>query len=98
MTEAADRLLEVVGKRGWQGRVVRAERVGGWGNAIERLRAEGLLDEAFAGERLSFFSFDLPDDLPEARSLIVIAVPASAGRLTFHWKGAARRPLFRPAV
>src|SRR3972149_9308937 len=96
MTEGVDRVLEGVSRRGWQGRVVRAERVGGLGNAIERLRAEGLLDEAFAGERLSFFSFDLPDDLPEARSLIVIAVPASAVRLTFHWKGAAREAVLPP--
>src|SRR3990172_581468 len=96
MTEGVDWVLEGVSRRGWQGRVVRAERVGDLRNAIERLRAEGLLDEAFAGERLSFFSFDLPDDLPEARSLIVIAVPASAVRLTFHWKGAAREAVLPP--
>jgi epoxyqueuosine reductase len=96
MTEAVDRVLEGVSRRGWQARVVRAERVDDLRRVIEGLRADGLLDETFATERLAFFSFDLPAELPEARSLIVIAVPAPAVRLTFHWHGDAREALLPP--
>jgi epoxyqueuosine reductase len=63
---------------------------------IDGLRADGRLDETFAEDRLSFFSFRLPDDLPEARSLIAVAVPAPAVRLTFRWRGAARETLLPP--
>ncbi len=96
MAVAIDQLLDGIQQRGWQGRVARAERVEALRRAIEEPRADGRLDGAFAQERLSFFCFDLPADLAEARSLIVIAVPAPAVRLTFHWQGAARKALLPP--
>jgi epoxyqueuosine reductase len=83
-------LQHALARRGWPVRVVRADRTADLRRAIEGLRSEGLLDETFAGERLGFFSYDPPAEVPEARSLIVLAVPAPAVRLTFHWRGEPR--------
>jgi epoxyqueuosine reductase len=56
---------------------------------IENRRQQGFFDEEFYRERLAGFKFDPPDDLPEARSLIVVAVPQPQIRFTFTWKGEA---------
>lgn len=96
MIETGAELHAALARRGWQGRVVRAERRDDLRLAIERPSLEGLLDGTFAQERLSFFTFELPPELPEARSLIVIAVPAPAVRLTFRWRGEARHAVLPP--
>jgi epoxyqueuosine reductase len=93
--EAAE-LQAALERRGWQGRIVRAERAEDLRLAIEGLRADGLFDETFARERLGFFSFDFPPELPEARSLLVIAVPAPAVRLTFRRRGQRRHAILPP--
>lgn len=48
---------------------------------------QGLFDEEFFQERLTFYSFRLPDDFPAARSLIVIAMPSPQTRATFTSNG-----------
>jgi epoxyqueuosine reductase len=94
MTEA--RFLGAIEQRGWSARVVRIERLEDLRRAIEEPRAGGLFDGTFAQERLSFFSFDPPAELPEARSILVIAVPAPAVRLTFRWQDEACTALLPP--
>ena len=54
---------------------------------IERSHVRGLLDEQFYQECLTHFSFKLPDCLPSAQSLIVVAVPQPRIKLTFTWHG-----------
>ena len=65
-------------------------------SAIESRHQGGDLDERFYRERLSFFRFHPPDDLPEAKSLIVIAVPQPLVRATFVWNGRARQYIVPP--
>lgn len=56
------------------------------GEIAARHRA-GELDEAFFCEDLGSFTFQLPADLPGARSIIVLAIPQPSVRVTFLWKG-----------
>jgi epoxyqueuosine reductase len=74
-------------ERGYRGRAVSIEHLHDLRATIERLYREGLLDEAFFRQRLTDFVFSPPDSLPEARSLIVVAVGDSQIRFTFTWNG-----------
>jgi epoxyqueuosine reductase len=47
----------------------------------------GELDPAVVRERLGFFDFRPPESLPEAISIIVVAIPLPRARLFFHWHG-----------
>lgn len=96
MIGGGGQLQDAMTQRGWEARAVRVERLEDLRRAIEELRARGQLDGTFAQERLAFFSFDLSPELPEARSIIVIAVPAPAVRLTFLWRGAPRAAVLPP--
>jgi epoxyqueuosine reductase len=82
-------LLCRLGEIGYRGRVVPAERLRDLQEEIEGRRRQGLFDDEFYQERLAGFKFDPPGDLPEARSLIVVAVPQPQIRFTFTWNGEA---------
>jgi epoxyqueuosine reductase len=45
--------------------------------------AQGLFDEQFYATRLTFYDFQLPETLPTARSIIVVAAPSPQTRVTF---------------
>jgi epoxyqueuosine reductase len=70
-------------------RVVSVSRLQDLENEILFRHKCGLFDGEFYGEQLSFFSFHSPAELPAARSLIVVVVPAPPGRVTFHWRAQA---------
>jgi len=75
--------------------VVSAHRLHELQEGIETHHRQGLLDETLFRKYLSNFVFSLPDSLPEARSLIVVAVPDPQIRFTFTWNG-KRIPLIVP--
>jgi epoxyqueuosine reductase len=83
----AVQLLRRLKEKGYLGRIVPAEHLRDLQKEIEKHHQQGLLDAEFYQERLSGFRFSPPDDLPEARSMIVIAVPQPQIRFTFTWKG-----------
>jgi len=62
---------------------------------IEEQHSQGLLDDQFFQERLDWFRFQIPESLPKAQSLIVVAVPRPQTRAIFTWNG-IRRPLILP--
>jgi epoxyqueuosine reductase len=82
-------LLRQLGDRGWKGRVVPIHYLRDLQEEIEGRHRQELFDEEFYQERLAGFEFDSPGDLPEARSLIVVAVPQPQIRFTFSWSGEA---------
>jgi epoxyqueuosine reductase len=82
-------LLCRLGEIGYRGRIVPAERLRDLQEEIEGRRRQGAFDDEFYQERLAGFKFDPPGDLPEARSLIVVAVPQPQIRFTFTWNGEA---------
>lgn len=71
------------------------ERLGDLQEDIESLHREGLLDEGFHRKHLTRFAFSPPESLPEAQSLIVVAVEQPQIQFTFTWNG-ERMPLIVP--
>ncbi len=54
---------------------------------VERLHRDGLFDPSFYQEGLANFEYQLPSELPDARSLIVVAKPQPVIITIFRWKG-----------
>jgi epoxyqueuosine reductase len=48
---------------------------------------QGIFDEDFYNTRLKFFDFELPDTLPNAQSIIVVAAPSPQTRVIFTQDG-----------
>ena len=84
MTEALSSQLK---KLGYKGRMVSIQHLDDLKEEIGDYHSHGSFDEEFYKERLSRFTFGVPDSLPQARSLIVIAVPRPQIRVVFNWKG-----------
>ncbi len=81
------KLLAQLEAQGYQGRIVSAEHLPELRAGIEGPHSQGLFDEELYQEYLAGFKFLPPDSLAEARSLIVVAVPQPATRITCTWNG-----------
>jgi epoxyqueuosine reductase len=79
--------LQPLEERGYQERAVSIEHLYELQDELETRYKEGQLGETFFREYLGDFVFSLPESLPEARSLIVVAVPDPQIRFTFTWNG-----------
>jgi epoxyqueuosine reductase len=77
---------------GYDGRVVAIQHLGDLQEEIEGRYRQGLFDEEFYQEWLTRFAFSPPDSLPEARSMIVVAVPQPQTQVTFTWACPEPRP------
>jgi epoxyqueuosine reductase len=84
---STEMLNERFEERGLKGRVVSSRHLQDLQNEIESHHTQGLFDEEFYQEGLSFFSFLPPDDFPSAESLIVVAVPRPQTKISFTWGG-----------
>ena len=80
---------------GYQARVVSISHLPQLKKEIDSFRNHGLLDSEFYQRRLTWLSFRVPEDLPKAQSLIVVAVPRPQTRAIFAWNG-QRCPLILP--
>ena len=65
-------------------------------NEIVGRKEEHLFDTDFYKERLIHFSFQVPDTLKEAKSLIVVAIPSAQTPLKFHWAGTTIKLVLPP--
>jgi epoxyqueuosine reductase len=83
-------------KEGYQSRTVSVRYVRDLQESMERNHAQGLLNEEFYQERLTHFSFKLPETLPDAQSLIVVAAPQPQIRVVFTWQGEPRPVVIPP--
>jgi epoxyqueuosine reductase len=81
---------------GYQGRVVSIQRLRDLQEEIAGHHEQGRFDRDFYQERLAVFTFRPPDHLPDARSLIVVAVPEPQLRVTFTWGGSPRPVIVPP--
>ena len=61
-----------------------------------RWKHDGLITEAFFKQNYGDFRFNLPDELPDTRSLIVIAVPQKPQPLIFMHQGIEHHTLIPP--
>jgi epoxyqueuosine reductase len=64
--------------------------------AIRTRHEDGLLDEVLFREQLRQFSSERPADLPDARSITVVAVPDPQSRVVFRWHGAPLQVVVPP--
>lgn len=67
MAEVPDRLLHLAEQRGWKARIVPIGRLGDLEREIRHRYERGLLHDRLYHEQLSFFSFQRPEILPNAR-------------------------------
>ena len=81
----SEELFSQLKERGYKGRVISIQHLGDLQEEIEGRYRQGLFDEEFYQEWLTGFAFSPPDSLPEARSMIVVAVPQPQTRVTFTW-------------
>lgn len=92
----AQKLRCRLGEKGYQSRIASAERLRDLQDGIEGNRARALLNEEFYQERLTYFSFRPPEILPNAKSLIVVAVPQPKIRIVFTWQKEVRPVIIPP--
>jgi epoxyqueuosine reductase len=90
-----DELFARLRERGFQARTVSVSHLHQLQKEIESLHSHALLDSQFYKDRLAWFKFQIPQDLPKAQTLIVVAVPRPQTRAIFVWNG-QRRPLILP--
>jgi hypothetical protein len=82
MEKLPDRIKEF----GWRGKIVPITHINDLRYRIISRKEEGLIDEQLYQDQLSFFSFDLPIDLSETRSILIVALPAPQMRIIFKWQ------------
>jgi epoxyqueuosine reductase len=95
MKPQLERLFNMIEERGWKGRIVPVNHLADLRDAIFNRYEQGLIDEELYRDQLGFFSFDTPQDLPDTRSIIIVAVPTPQMRIIFHWQG-KRVPVIVP--
>ena len=96
MKRFVEELLLHLAERSYQGRVVSIQRLRELQEEIEGRYRQGLFDKEFYQERLAWFDFRIPSSLPEAMSLIVVAVPRPQSQAVFTWNGKSRALILPP--
>lgn len=87
MTSVAKESLRFLKNRGWDGRIVAIKRLESLRKAIDTRRDRGLIDKDVYEETLTWFSFEPPQPLSHARSIIIIALPVPQTRVIFRPNG-----------
>lgn len=82
--------------KGLKARVVSSSHLPELGEEILNRNNQGMFDDDFYRERLTFFTFTPPVDLPEARSMIIVAAPRPQTRLIFTWQGKKKELILPP--
>jgi epoxyqueuosine reductase len=80
-------ILAALEKDGCFAKATSTERLEQLKEDIMSLRNNGALDEKVYNDYLVSMKYQVPEDFPEARSIIVIAVPQPQLRIAFTWKG-----------
>jgi epoxyqueuosine reductase len=95
MDRFVDELFIRLRERSYQARMVSISHLHQLEKEIYSSRNRGLLDREFYQRRLAWFSFQIPEDLPKAQCLIVVAVPRPQTRAIFTWNE-QKHPLIIP--
>jgi len=95
MDKFTDEVFSRLRELGCQARMISTEHLDQLQKQIEEQRSQKLLNSQFFQERLSWIRFQIPESLPKAKSIIVVAVPRPQTRAVFTWNG-VRRPLILP--
>lgn len=90
METLGGRLLEALNGNGYRGRIISLERLRELQAEIERLREDRLIDRAFFESTYAWLEYNAVGRLPDARSVIIAAMPQRTFNLSFLWKGETR--------
>jgi len=82
--------------QGWQGQVASVDHLNDLRFSILNRLEQGEIDRRLYKEQLSFLSFDPPAELPEVRSIIIVAVPTPQIRVFFQSHGKRVRVIIPP--
>jgi epoxyqueuosine reductase len=85
-TDAKELLLHLA-ERGYQGRIVSIQHLAELQEEMNERYSQGSFDEEFYRLRLAFYEFKVPETLPEAKSIIVVAVPRPQAQAIFAFGG-----------
>lgn len=91
-----EELLLHLAECGYQWRTVSIHHLPELKEDIEGRYRQGLLDTEFYQQRLAWFDFRIPDNLPEAKSMIVVAVPRPQSQAVFTWNGKTHALILPP--
>jgi epoxyqueuosine reductase len=83
----AEKILQHLIARGYQARMVSIDHLQDLRRSIEYQHDQELFDPEFYRERLSGFPYSPPEELPGARSLVIVAYRDPPVRLWFRWNG-----------
>jgi epoxyqueuosine reductase len=97
MESSADELLFRLRGLGFQAEVCFSSRLPSLQREIDGFKDQGLFDGEFCHEYIARFRFVAPENLPNALSLIVVAVPISQSRMILNWNG-NRKSLTIPPI
>ncbi|MDD1743466.1 MAG: hypothetical protein LUO85_02440 [Methanomassiliicoccales archaeon] len=89
-------LLKALERDGCSAKTVPAGRLEQLKEDIESLSSTGALDEKVYNDYLLTMKYHVPPDFPEARSIIVIAVPQPQLKVAFRWKGRLMETIVPP--
>lgn len=89
------KLLQSIEEHGYRGRIVPIGHLHDLKEEIDNTHNSGSFDEAFYQERLTHYVFSPPENLQNARSLIIVAVRRPQEQIIFHRKG-KRIPVIIP--
>lgn len=90
-----ENLLNKIHNLGWIAQIVSINHLNDLRIAILNRLEQGQIDRKLYQDQLSFFSFDLPPDLHQVRSILIVAVPTPQMRIFFQSKG-KRVPVIIP--
>ncbi|HLO18272.1 MAG TPA: 4Fe-4S double cluster binding domain-containing protein [Anaerolineales bacterium] len=82
--------------RGYAARVIPIHRLENLKDEIEHHYQQGMFNAQFFQERLAHFDFDQPIDMPEAKSIIIVAIPSPQIGVLFHWNGESKTLILPP--
>lgn len=91
-----EELVSRLSERGYKCSIVSVGRLDDLKKEIESLKSRGLIDQGVYREYLAAFSYDPPESLREARSLIVVASPQPQIQVIFNWKGKSHPVIIPP--
>ena len=78
-------------QKGYAGRIVSIRHLDDLKEAIERHRNQGVFDEALYQTYLAEFEFGIPEQFPDATSLVITSVPQPQRKMNFNFKGRSYR-------
>jgi len=92
----AEELFHHLAEFGLKGRIVSVQHLPELKDSVEGCHGQGLFDKDFYLERLAWFDFRVPNSLPEAKSMMVIAAPRPQSQAVFTWSGESRALILPP--